>query len=82
MGVFITGERGVPPEATMAVLEPHRATLETRLGVTIKEGPGGVIAEKSLRIDITNRANWDQMADWLHTDANDYEAALRGVFGG
>lgn len=77
VGVFIrTPRRGGDIQEVIDLVAPVRDRLEQRLGSTIKEG-GWHILVRSLKIDTNDRANWDRMADWLHEEADRYEAVLR-----
>lgn len=77
VGVFIRGGRGVSSEQTAEELEPYRDRLEQTLG----EPPNGdnFFFIKRLRIDASDRANWDRMSDWLHEQAEAYVAVLKDV---
>lgn len=77
VGVFIRGGRGVPPEQTAEQLEPYRQQLEQTLGEPVNGNNFFFI--KRLEIDTTDRDNWDQMADWLHEQADRYVAVLEEV---
>jgi hypothetical protein len=79
IGLFIRGVRGVSSEQTAAELDPYRERLSARLGPTAE---GNHTFVKTLRIDANDRANWDQMADWLHEQAENYVAALKEVLEG
>jgi hypothetical protein len=46
VGVFLTCDRGVSVEAALALLEPHREFLESRLGVPVQAGSDRLIASK------------------------------------
>ncbi len=74
VGVFIRGERGTSTEAVYTLLEPHVEQLSERLGVGIGSK---YLFNTSYSADVTNPANWDDLADWLHSTADDYETALR-----
>jgi hypothetical protein len=45
----------------------------------IQVGGYSFIAEKKRMIDTQDQTKWAEMADWLHAEANAYEAALRDV---
>jgi hypothetical protein len=80
IGVFLRGHRD-PIQAVMRRLKPFKGALRTRLGVPIEVDGCSIIAGKKLAIDTQDRINWDQMTDWLHDEADAYEAALRGTLG-
>jgi hypothetical protein len=75
VGVFVRGARGVPVEDTEQQLEPYRERLEHMLGEPINGNNFFFI--KSLRLDTNDRANRDRMSDWLHEQADKYEAAIK-----
>ncbi len=79
VGVFVRGDWGVSSEETTRELEPYRDRLEQALGESI-DGRYPLI--KRLPIDTNDPANWDQMSDWLHKEADRYVATLEEVMGG
>jgi hypothetical protein len=81
VGVFIRGGRGVPPETILARLEPVKTALQAKLSAPIAIGPYGFIAEKKIPADARERSAWDRLVDWLHAEADNYEAALRETLG-
>jgi hypothetical protein len=79
VGVFIRGTRGVSDADTEMRLEPIRERLEQVFAVSLNSGDYLFI--KRLRLDALQRANWDQMSDWLHAQADLYVATLQDASG-
>ena len=77
--VFLRGRNGVTLQAVRDALAPFADRLEFRLGVSLRSEHGAVLAEKSLAIDARRPSNWAGASDWLRTQAQDYDAALREV---
>ena len=81
IGVFVRGLRNVPIETVMTKLEPFKDALQARLGVTVQIGGYAFIAEKKRMMSTRDQSQWAEIADWLHAEANAYEAALREILG-
>jgi hypothetical protein len=78
VGVFIRGERGEDRTQNEARLAPHLTELERRLNASPNDDWA---FGKSKAFDTKDRANWDQMADWLHETAELYVNTLTDVLG-
>lgn len=72
VGVYVRGDRGVPREETVRVLEGVTEKLAERLGAPMDGRVKNHHFGKRLRIDTRDRANWDVMADWVHDEAARY----------
>jgi hypothetical protein len=81
-GIFIRCPRGGDDEAAAEQLDPVERQLEARLEAPMNASNPRYLFIKHLRLDATNKANWDRIADWLHEEADRYEAALKNVLGG
>lgn len=81
-GIFVRCPRGGDDEAAAELLDPYEQQLEDRLGAPINAGNPRYLFIKNLRLDATDKSNWDRIADWLHGEADRYEAALKDVLGG
>lgn len=81
-GIFIRCPRGGDDEAAAEQLDPVERQLEALLETPMNAGNPRYLFIKHLRFDATNKANWDRIADWLHEEADRYEAALTNVLGG
>lgn len=81
-GIFIRCPRGGDDEAAAELLDPYERQLEDQLGASMNAANPRYLFIKNLQIDATSKANWDRMADWLHSEADRYEAALKNVLGG
>ena len=79
VSVFVRGRYGVTLEAVWDVLAPHARRLEPRLGVLLRGVNSAVLAEKALHIDATNPLKLEEASDWLRTQTNAYDAALREI---
>lgn len=82
VGLFVRGLRGVPAAATEARLAPHAETLSKTLDAAFNQGSENFFFLKRLMIDNNDQNNWDRAADWLKSEADRYEAALKDVLGG
>ena len=74
VGVFIRGGRGLDGEAVYDRLS-LTGGLQERLGVA----PGNnrkFPFNQRLEADLSNEADWDRLADWLHARTQAYSAAL------
>ncbi|HRD78059.1 MAG TPA: hypothetical protein PK264_19315 [Hyphomicrobiaceae bacterium] len=81
-GIFIRCPRGGDDEAAAELLDPYEQKLESLLDASINAGNPRYLFIKQLRLDATDNANWDRIADWLHKEADRYEAAIKNVLGG
>jgi hypothetical protein len=81
VGVYIGGDRNVRPEEVLQRLAAHAEALHARLGVPIAIGQYEFLAEKKLAADPRVQSDWDRLTDWLHTEAESYEAALLETLG-
>lgn len=79
VGLFVRGPRGAQPSEVFDQLAPYAELLGQRLGATIGAGTTWYCFEKSLKVDVSDRANWDRMADWLHEQTAIYRQALTEV---
>jgi len=82
VGVYIRGLRKALPEDTYARLEPHATKLEARLERTIGNPGATFLFNRSYSGDTSNRENWDDLMDWMHSTADTYESALTELLGG
>lgn len=81
VGVYIRGLRGVEPLDYYDILAPHADRLTTLLGVGIEERGYSYLFTNFKEGDTSDPQNWDALADWLHSAADSYEAALQEIFG-
>ena len=73
VGIFLGGTRGESEDAVSSRIDPYREPLRTVLEVD-QIGKWGSSVWK---IDTSDRANWDSMAQWLHDRRLIYERVLR-----
>ena len=73
--------RGYGPtlQAVEDALAPYASRLEPRLGAPLRGINRAVLAEKAFHINSTNPSNWEGGSEWLHTETNVYDAALREI---
>jgi hypothetical protein len=87
VGVFVRGERGVNPADVEHRLRQYAARVKKALSVDqfVNVGHGTpaprYFFQKGKSFDSSRRGNWGRMADWLHREANAYEAALYKIIG-
>ncbi|PJK28318.1 hypothetical protein [Minwuia thermotolerans] len=72
VGVFLRGRRGARAEETAAFLEPHAEWLASRLGVDMGGEGRQQFFTTRLEADVTDRTQWDRLADWLTATAERY----------
>ena len=73
VGVFLGGKPSEPLDALQARIKPYWEPLRAALGGEQL----GRWAATTLKINTSDRANWDRMADWLHDRRVIYERVLR-----
>lgn len=76
VGIFVRPPRGGSPEELERVVRPHLNRLSADLGTKLEAELGS-----RLTIDPLDRANWDQMADWLDTQTRAYREAFARLTG-
>ena len=81
VGVYIGGDPGVRFEEVLQRLAANVEALQARVGVPIAIGQHKFLAEKKLAADPRVQSDWDRLTDWLHTEADFYEAALLETLG-
>jgi len=81
VGAFIRGTRGSVTADVFERLLPHADQLNSALGTELGS------PEKGHYFSITwknctssDKTQWDDMCDWMHSTANNYEAVLRNIF--
>jgi hypothetical protein len=85
VGVFVRGERGANHDEVEDRLRPYAAGLSKAVGVDeffiVVHGTrlAKYFFHKFQGFDSSTRKNWGRMADWLHSEADAYEVALRRV---
>jgi hypothetical protein len=77
--VFVRGRAGVTIATVIKLLAPHREVLEAQLGASLTIDNNCIAAIKRLGFETSDPANWSAMADWLRTQSDSYEAALRSA---
>ena len=81
VGVYLRGDRGVARSDTVALLEPLIPKLEDRLGAPLGAGSKPFLFAQKFPVATRDPANWDRMADWMHTIANAYVGTVTAVLG-
>jgi hypothetical protein len=85
VGVFVRGERRANPNEVEQRLHSYAARLKKAVGVDeffiVGRGtsPSRYFFQKFKLFNSSTRKNWGRMADWLHSEADAYEVALRRV---
>ena len=82
VGAYLIGNKNEPEESALPRIQPYLKPLHRALKGDVKlDDKWG---NSFLEIDTHNRANWGEMADWLHTRFRIYESVLRvgGELGG
>ena len=73
VGMFLVGTRGESEETVLSRIDPYLEPLRTALeGEQINKWGWSF-----WRVETSDRANWDTMAEWLHDRRNTYERVLR-----
>lgn len=80
-GIFVRCPRGGDDEAAAELVLPHERELEQRLDVGMNAGNPRYLLHKFQRFAAEDRSSWDRIADWLKSEADRYEQALRAVLG-
>ena len=81
VGVFIRGERSVASAAVYSNLKPFASRLEKALRRELLSDTK-YFFHKGKKFQTEDAAKWDEMADWLHKNANAYQDALRRIMRG
>ena len=80
VGVWLRGKMGEPAAEVRQRIQRWEQSLRSELGVEIGEGTSwGSYANSSYRVDSTDRGNWRDMADWLHSKLGDYRRVLETI---
>jgi hypothetical protein len=72
VGVFIRGERGVASATVYSRLKPFASRLEKALKRELFSD-AKYFLHKGKKFHTEDTAKWDEMADWLHKNANAYQ---------
>ncbi len=78
VGVFVRGERSVAPAAVHSRLKPFADGLQKALRRELHPDTK-YFFHKGKQFQTEDTAKWDEMADWLHKNANAYQDALRRI---
>ncbi len=76
VGIFVRGARGTRIGHVRELLFPRRHELAARLGRSDLRLGTTFLLDTRLRIDMGDRENWAEAADWLADRSTVYEAAL------
>lgn len=79
VGVFIRGQRGTSQQEVLDLLVPHADRLAEITGIKLGSPDQKYFFLKASRGNTSERETWDTLADWLHSTADTYEAALRTI---
>lgn len=82
VGIFVRGpEKNANGQDVVDGLFPHAEQLTKRLGVIWRRSERGYFFVNTYPADTANRELWDELADWLHQEADRYEIALTEILG-
>lgn len=81
VGVFVRGERSAAPAAVHSRLKAFADGLQKALRRELFPDTK-YFFHKSKEFKMEDTAKWDEMADWLHKNANAYQDALRRTMQG
>ena len=81
VGVFVRGERSVAPAAVHSRLKPFADGLQKALRRELYPDTK-YFFHKGKQFQTEDTTKWDEMADWLHKNANAYQDALRRIMRG
>ncbi|MDE0220283.1 MAG: hypothetical protein OXJ90_13545 [Spirochaetaceae bacterium] len=77
VGVWVRGRRSEPADKVRERILAWEGDLRDAIGVEIGDGTsGGSFANSHYKVDTKNRANWTDMADWLHDKIREYRRVL------
>lgn len=77
VGVWVRGRRREPAEEVRERILAWEEDIRDALGVEIGDGTSwGSFANSHYSVDTKNRANWTDMADWLHDRICEYRRVL------
>lgn len=83
VGIFIRGpEKNANGQDVVDSLLPHAEQLNERLGVVWRRSEQSYFFVNRYPAVTANRERWDELADWLHGQADAYELALTEIIGG
>jgi hypothetical protein len=80
VGVSIRGPRGAPSETVYNQLAPYADRLAELTGAEFGSPEGNYFFGRCKRGNTSDRGTWPELADWLHSTADAFEAALRSIF--
>jgi hypothetical protein len=81
VGVFIRCPQNHSQQEIWDRLEPHTHRFEEMADGNFVSQTKGYVFVSSCQGDPHNRSEWVRLANWLHTTASAYEAALLEIFG-
>lgn len=79
VGLFIRGRRNASNQEVYETLLPHAAHLAERTGAELGTPDRPHFFVSSYRADTSDRARWDELADWLHERLTLYTTALQEI---
>ena len=79
--VFVRGEESANPSQVAKKLDSIMEAVSATVGVPMRTGEKDRFFSKRLLIDMNNEDNWDEAADWLWDQSQQYEKALVDGFG-
>ncbi len=77
VGIWYRGRWGEPSEQYLETVKQYEAQIGHKLGIDLGDHPHYPFYQEKA-FDAQNRANWDDMTDWLHQKLYEYRDALNG----
>lgn len=75
VGIWYRGTWGESSEQYTATVKRYETQIRDKLGIDIGDDPVYPCYQEKA-FDAQNRANWDDMADWLHQKLREYRRAI------
>ncbi len=80
VGLFVRGpQRNANGKDVVEKLLPYSEQLSDRLGVVWQRHSNSYFWVKNYKADTSQRDRWDELCNWLHKEADIYEATIRDV---
>ncbi|MEM9567485.1 MAG: hypothetical protein AAF974_04190 [Cyanobacteria bacterium P01_E01_bin.34] len=80
VGVFVRGDRGVSGEEVFEIVNPQMETLTQSFGAEFGAVGSNQFFKTACLQDTSVSDKWDELSDWLHNTANQYELILTEFF--
>lgn len=81
VGVFMRGRRGAKSSEIFARFSPRKSEFEALVGEDLAGASESAHPGTFIRLDMTDRANWDEGVTWLCRTSRLWLAAISQIFG-